>query len=60
MGQLWYASTNCILASQVHQAFYAKDPIENRNYYARNKDPGDLYDLGEENCSNISDILEGV
>lgn len=48
------------MASQVHQAFHAKDPIENGSYYARNKDPGDLYDLGEENCSNISDILEGV
>nr|XP_009776104.1 PREDICTED: uncharacterized protein LOC104225927 [Nicotiana sylvestris] len=46
-----------VLTSQVHQIFYVEDPIEKDVYYARNKVPVDLYDLEEENITNVGETF---
>ncbi|XP_050218528.1 uncharacterized protein LOC126669179 [Mercurialis annua] len=50
INKLCYPDDPFVMASQVHQIFYVKDPIEEALYYVIAKVPRDLFDLQYENC----------
>ena len=57
--KLCYSDDPFVLASQVHQVFYIEDSVKESLHYVMKKVPRDLYNLQEDNCSNIQETFWG-
>ena len=57
--KLCYFDDPFVLASQVHQVFYVEDSVIEGLHYVMKKVPRDLYNLQEDNCSNIQETFWG-